>query len=63
VYDDNGNPGKVRAVYSNIDRYILIYFGKDLTKRYAAIMGGKGVGKSLTPCWHGATMIFDKQEI
>jgi hypothetical protein len=34
VYDDNGNFGRFwdrRQLYSNIDRYILIYFGKDLS--------------------------------
>jgi hypothetical protein len=51
VYDDNGNPMEGfetgRPLYSTIDRYIfdLLWKGYKL-KEYAAIMGGRGIGKS-----------------
>jgi hypothetical protein len=70
VYDDNGNPMEGfetgRPLYSNIDRYIfdLLWKGYKL-KEYAAIMGGRGIGKSFITdsvlAWY--YMIFDKQEI
>jgi hypothetical protein len=70
VYDDNGNPMEGfetgRPLYSNIDRYIfdLLWKGFKL-KEYAAIMGGRGIGKSFITDsvlgWY--YMIFDKQEI
>lgn len=70
MYDDNGNPIEGfeigRPVYSNIDRYIfdLLWKGYKI-KEYAAIMGGRGIGKSFITdsvlAWY--YMIFDKQEI
>lgn len=70
IYDDNGNPLEGfetgRPLYSTIDRYIfdLLWKGYKL-KEYAAIMGGRGIGKSFITdsvlAWY--YMIFDKQEI
>jgi hypothetical protein len=61
VYDDNGNPMEGfetgRPLYSTIDRYIfdLLWKGYKL-KEYAAIMGGRGIGKSfITDSWLGTT--------
>lgn len=70
MYDDNGNPIEGfeigRPVYSNIDRYIFDLLWKGFKiKEYAAIMGGRGIGKSFITdsvlAWF--YMIFDRQEI
>lgn len=70
VYDKDKNPtgdSEIgRPMYSTIDRYIfdLIWLGK-LRKEYAAIMGGRGIGKSFITdavlAWF--YMMFDNQEI
>lgn len=70
MYDESGNPIEGfeigRPVYSNIDRYIfdLLWKGYKI-KEYAAIMGGRGIGKSFITdsvlAWF--YMIFDRQEI
>jgi hypothetical protein len=70
IYDDKGNPQAGfeigRPMYSSIDRYIfdLLWKGYKL-KEYAAIMGGRGIGKSFITdsvlAWF--YMTFDNQEI
>lgn len=70
MYDDDGNLLEGfevgRPMYSSIDRYIFDLLWKGYKeKEYAAIMGGRGIGKSFitdsTLAWYYIT--FDKQEI
>jgi len=70
MYDKNNNPIEGseigRPLYSTIDRYIFDLLWKGFkSRKYGAIMGGRGIGKSFITdavvAWY--YMIFDKQEI
>ena len=70
LYDKQGNPLEGseigRPLYSNIDRYIFDLLWKAFKQRkYGAIMGGRGIGKSFITdavfAWY--YMIFDNQEL
>jgi hypothetical protein len=70
LYDDKGNPldgfEVGRPLYSNIDRYVFDLLWKGYkTRKYGAIMGGRGIGKSFITdsvmAWY--YMIFDSQEL
>jgi len=70
LYDAKGNPMEGseigRPLYSTIDRYIFDLLWQGFKKKeYAAIMGGRGIGKSYITdsvlAWF--YVIFEKQEI
>lgn len=70
LYDDKGNllEGSEigKPLYSNIDRYVFDLLWKAFKQRkYGAIMGGRGIGKSFftdsVMAWY--YMIFDNQEL